>query len=223
MATLSPTPSFSPAVLHVVHDPLCGWCYAAAPLLHAAAALDGLVLRLHGGGMLAGERRLRITPQWRDHVLPHDRRIAELSGQPFGAAYLDGLLRDTEAVMDSGPPTTALLAAEALGGDGLRMLARIQQAHYVEGRRVADRAVLRALAGDLGLPGADFDLHFDALQGEATRQHIADSHRWLRRLGGQGFPTLGLERQGQVRPLDVGGWLERAPAWAEHLRAELAG
>ncbi|MEN9892482.1 MAG: hypothetical protein RLY78_2777 [Pseudomonadota bacterium] len=214
-------PAGPTAILHAVHDPLCGWCYAAAPLLRAAASLEGLTLELHGGGMLAGNRRLRITPQWRAHVLPHDRRIAELSGQPFGAAYLDGLLRDTDAVMDSGPPTTALLAAEALGGDSLQLLERIQQAHYVEGRRVADRTVLRALAHDIGLPEAGFDHHFGTLAGEPTQRHIADSHRWLQRLGGQGFPTLGLERRGQVQTLDVSGWVGRAEVWGAWLRGLL--
>lgn len=141
----------SAATLHYIFDPLCGWCYAAAPLLQAASTLPGLAIALHGGGMLAGSNRRPVTPQWRAHVLPHDQRIAALSGQPFGDAYFDGLLRDSGAVLDSAPPTTAILAAEALAGRGLQMLARQQRAHYVEGRRIADASVLQALAADIGL------------------------------------------------------------------------
>ncbi|MBE1008635.1 DsbA family protein, partial [Escherichia coli] len=48
----------------------------------------------------------------------------------------------TSAVFDSAPPTAAVLAAEALDGLGAAMLARIQRAHYVEGRRIAERPVL---------------------------------------------------------------------------------
>lgn len=51
-------------------------------------------------------------------------------------------LRDSGAVFDSAPPTTAVLAADAVAGRGLDLLARIQTAHYVEGRRIADAAVL---------------------------------------------------------------------------------
>lgn len=211
------------ATLHYVFDPLCGWCYAAAPLVQAARTLPGLRVELHGGGMLAGASRQTITPQWRDHVLPHDQRIAQRSGQPFGAAYLDGLLNDVGAPMDSQPPTTAILAAQQIAGRGLDLLQRLQQAHYVEGRRIAEPAVLRSLAQAVGLDPAAFDSAFDELCGPPTEQHFADSRQWLRRLGGQGFPTLGLERQGHVEPLDIGAWLGRPDAWREHLAARLAG
>ena len=84
--------------LHCIFDPLCGWCYAAAPLVEAAREVPGLRVELHGGGMMTGANRRAITPQWRDYVLPHDRRIAELTGQPFGEAYFEGLLRDGTAM-----------------------------------------------------------------------------------------------------------------------------
>jgi len=124
--------------LHYIFDPLCGWCYGAAPLIDAAAGLPGVKVALHGGGMLAGANRREITPQWRDYVMPHDRRIASLSGQEFGPAYFDGLLRDIGAPLDSAPPITAILAAEALGGRGLEMAHRVQRAHYAEGRRISE-------------------------------------------------------------------------------------
>lgn len=62
--------------LHYIFDPLCGWCYAAAPLVEAAEELPGLAIELHAGGMLSGYYRRLITPQWQEYVIPHDRRIA---------------------------------------------------------------------------------------------------------------------------------------------------
>jgi putative protein-disulfide isomerase len=206
------------ATLHYVFDPLCGWCYAAAPLIEAARSLPGLAIECHGGGMLTGSNRRPITPAWRDHVMPHDRRIAELSGQPFGAAYFDGLLDDSGAVLDSAPPLTAILVAEAEAGRGLDMLERIQCAHYVEGRRIADPEVLRALAADLGLDAAAFSDDFDFMAGEPTRRHIDESRRWLARIGGQGFPTLALANlDGRLTPLDAGRFLGRPEAWTAQL------
>ena len=38
------TPDAAP-VLHAIYDPLCGWCYAAAPLLAAAREVPGLALQ----------------------------------------------------------------------------------------------------------------------------------------------------------------------------------
>jgi putative protein-disulfide isomerase len=195
--------------LHYVFDPLCGWCYAAAPLVQAAGAVRGLAIALHGGGMMTGANRRTITPQWRDHVMPHDRRIAQLTGQPFGEAYFEGLLRDTTAVMDSEPPTTAILAAEALGGRGLDLLQRLQRAHYVEGRRIADAAVLHEIAADIGLDGNAFAAMVERHAGEATRHHVAESRALPARVGAGGFPSL---RAG------AGGWSHRIPR-----RQRLAG
>ncbi|MDL9997059.1 DsbA family protein [Variovorax sp. J22P240] len=208
------------ATLHYVFDPLCGWCYAAAPLVQAARALPGLVIDLHGGGMMTGANRRAMTPEWRNYVMPHDRRIAQLSGQPFGVAYFDGLLNDGGAMLDSAPPLTAVLAAEADAGKGLEMLHRVQRAHYVEGRRIADTPVLRDLAAEIDLDPAAFTEAFDYLSGEPTQRHIADSRAWLVRARGQGFPTFALETtDGGLTPLDVARYLGQPEAWTAHLGA----
>lgn len=207
--------------LHYIFDPLCGWCYAAAPLVSAARDLPGLRIAFHSGGMMTGPNRRAITPQWRDYVIPHDKRIAQMTGQPFGAAYFDGLLRDTSAVMDSAPPSTAILAAEELAGRGLDMLHRMQRAHYAEGRRIADTGVLAQLAQELGLESAAFADTFARLEGAATGQHFSESREWLARSGGQGFPTIALERaDGALERLDIGPWLGRADEWREYLRQQ---
>ena len=95
--------------LHYIYDPLCGWCYAVAPLVRAARGVLPVVG--HGGGMLTGARRKRVSPEWHDYVLPKDAQIAALTGQVFGRAYQEGLLRDHTAWLDSEPPTAGVLAA----------------------------------------------------------------------------------------------------------------
>jgi putative protein-disulfide isomerase len=204
--------------LHYIFDPLCGWCYAVAPLIKASSALPGLKLTFHSGGMLTGARRQRITPQWRDYVMPHDQRIAQLTGQPFSEAYFEGLLRDTTALMDSAPPSTAILAAEEIAGRGLEMTHRLQHAHYAEGRRIADQSVILALAAELGLEEASFKAAFEHLEGAATDAHFRDSRQWLARAGGQGFPTIALEHtDGRLETLDIGRFLGQPQAWTDFL------
>ncbi|MET3182693.1 UNVERIFIED_ORG: putative protein-disulfide isomerase [Variovorax guangxiensis] len=212
------------ATLHYIFDPLCGWCYAAAPLVDAAREVPGLKVEFHGGGMMTGANRRPITPQWRDYVMPHDHRIAEMTGQPFGERYFEGLLRDTGAVMDSEPPTTAILAADSLRtGGGLDMIHRLQQAHYVEGRRIADVEVLKAIAAELGFDATAFASAFDSQSGEATAQHIAQSRQFLQRAGGQGFPTFVLAQpDGTASRVDIGPWLGRANEWKAQLGAFVA-
>ncbi|WP_418132641.1 DsbA family protein [Variovorax sp. 375MFSha3.1] len=212
------------ATLHYIFDPLCGWCYAAAPLVDAAREVPGLKVEFHGGGMMTGANRRPITPQWRDYVLPHDHRIAEMTGQPFGERYFEGLLRETGAVMDSEPPTTAVLAAESLRpGGGLDMIHALQRAHYVDGRRIADVKVLKAVAAELGFDAQAFASAFERQSGEATSRHIAESRQFLQRAGGQGFPTFVLvQPDGSAGRVDIGPWLGRADEWKAQL-ANVAG
>ncbi|WP_280155136.1 DsbA family protein [Piscinibacter sp. XHJ-5] len=204
------------ATLHYIHDPLCGWCYGAAPLVKAAR--DVVDVRPHGGGLMAGAQRRRVSPQLRAFVMPHDRRIAQLSGQPFGAAYFDGLLRDESAVFDSQPPIAAMLAAQDVAGRGLDMLARLQQAHYVEGRRIAERAVLVELAVDIGLEPGTFEQALAAVEGPAVQAHIAGTRALMNRVGVAGFPGFVLEIDGRMRVLDVGRYLGRPEVLAAELR-----
>lgn len=214
MSTPNPT-------LHYLYDPLCGWCYGAAPLIEAARAIPGLDIALHGGGMMADGNRQPVTDALRRYVMPHDERIAGLTGQPFGEDYFNGLLRDTGAVFDSEPPITAILAAQSLGGRGPDLLARIQRAHYVQGLRIADPAVLAALAADIGLDPAAFESAYSAARGAETAAHIAASRQLLARLGGTGFPTLALERGGASTPLEPSRYLGRPTQWQADLRARI--
>lgn len=209
----------SAATLHYIYDPLCGWCYGAKPLVQAARTVLPVVA--HGGGMMTGRNRQPVSPQLRDYVMPHDHRIAEYTGQPFGEAYFEGLLRDHSAVFDSAPPIAAILAAQALTGQGLELLGRLQTAHYVEGRRIADKDVLLALAEETGFDRATFDKAFEqATEGE-LQDHIKDSRGLLAKVGGQGFPTLVLEQDGQFKLIDISPWLGKPQAFASWLSESL--
>jgi len=207
----------SAAVLHYIYDPLCGWCYGAAPL--AAAAREVMPVIGHGGGMMTGPNRKQVTPALRNYVMPHDHRIAELSGQPFGDDYFNGLLLDETAVFDSAPPIAAILAAEEIAARGLDLLSRLQTAHYVEGRRIAEADVLQALAEETGLDAGKFAQAYARIGEEELLQHIAASRRLLTQVGGHGFPAFVLEQDGRFEMLDTGRWLGEPDAWREHLAA----
>ena len=70
------------AVLHYVYDPLCGWCYAAAPMV-AAAIEAGVHVSLHGGALWPTPTTL--APDQAAHIRTSDLRIAALTSQSFGA------------------------------------------------------------------------------------------------------------------------------------------
>jgi putative protein-disulfide isomerase len=207
----------SAATLHYIYDPLCGWCYGAAPLVRAAADTPGLQLALHAGGMLAGPRRHRATPEFTRMVQQHVPRLVRFTGQEFGAAYLEGLAANPDAVFDSEPPITAILAA---GAQGLALLACMQRAHFVLGRAIWERPVLDELAAETGI--ADFAAAYEQAAGEPTWSHIAASLDLLGRVGGAGFPTFALEHGGQLRRLDSARYLGHPGAWRAALTALVA-
>lgn len=181
--------------LHYIYDPLCGWCYGAEPLVTAAAGVDGLALELHAGALWPEPTRL--PAETRAYIEQADARIASMSGQPFGQAYLTGLLRDPELVLESRPTIAAVLAAQSLGAPrALPMLRAIQHAHYEHGRHVGQRDVLVDLAAGIGLDGQAFEA---ALSQAPVDEHIAESRALMARVGARGFPTFVLETGGEWR------------------------
>jgi len=204
------------AILHYLHDPLCGWCYGAEPLVRAAEAVDGLELRLHGGGLWP--RPTSLPEDMRRYIQQADARIAAVSGQPFGDAYLDGLLLDPTLVLHSRPTIAAVLAAQALDArKATAMLRGIQHAHYEEGRRVVEPGVLSDIAAGCGL-GREA---FAAVLGQVpVDEHIEETRRLMGVVGSNGFPTFVLELDGALHavphqrfasdPQGFGDWLAAA-------------
>lgn len=210
--------------LHYIFDPFCGWCHAATPLIDAVRDIPGLRLALHAGGMFMGPNRRTITAEWRDYMRINDRRIARLSGQSFGAAYFDGLLCEEGVVLDSAPPTTAILAAEYVAGRGMDMLRCLQTAHFVEGRRISETVAMRGVLAELGLDDVMFGEAAARFAGMPTKRHIRESRQLLERIGGEGFPTLAIEDvDGVLTPVDPGFWLGRPAAFRRALADQLSG
>ncbi len=187
------------ATLHYIYDPLCGWCYGAEPLVWSAAKASDVELELHGGALWPEPTQLPEAT--RLYIRQADQRIAQMSGQRFGPEYHNGLLLDPTMVLESRPPTAAVLAAQSLErAKTLPMLRGVQHAHYEQGRRVVEPEVLADIAVEVGLDRAKFAT---ALARVAVDEHIDETHRLMSRVGAQRFPDL--------RAADRRGSLSRAP------------
>lgn len=181
------------AVLRYIYDPLCGWCYGAEPLADAARGIEGLELRLHAGGLWP--QPTRLPEEMRRYIREADGRVAQMSGQPYGPAYLDGLIFDPDLVLHSPPTIAAVLAAEALEtGCGFDMLRGIQHAHYEDGRHVVRPEVLSDVAARLGFDRRAFEAAVAAAPVDA---HIGETRRLMGEVGARGFPTFVLEVDGR--------------------------
>ena len=191
--------SHTPPRFHWILDPLCGWSYAAAPLLETALERFPGQHTLHFGGLFHGPSRRPVDDTWREQVLVHDDRIASLSGQPFGDGYRHQLLRDPSLVLDSTPAIRRVLAIQqSVGADtAARAFNAIQRGYYCHGRNITrDEVLNELLAADRLWPEATEQVWTNQ-PGADLQHHRAATRQRLTELGGQGYPTLALALEGQ--------------------------
>jgi putative protein-disulfide isomerase len=205
------------AVLHYIYDPLCGWCYGAEPLVWEATKVAGLKLEMHAGGLWP--QPTRLPEQTRRYIAQADARVGQMSGQPYGEPYLNGLLFDPELVLESRPVIAAVLAAQSLDPTkALAMLRGIQHAHYENGKHVVREEVLREVAASIGLDAQAFS---NALKNVPVDAHIAASQELMNNVGAQGFPTFVLQIGTDWFAVPHSRFASTAPKFGEWLDAQL--
>lgn len=93
------TPSITVTYLF---DPLCGWCYAAAPALNYLQGVEGIEVALAPTGLFAGAGARPMDAQFAAYAWANDQRIQQLTGS---------LSRGPTATTSSVLPTGVLIPA----------------------------------------------------------------------------------------------------------------
>ncbi|WP_373355582.1 DsbA family protein [Pseudoroseicyclus sp. CXY001] len=189
-------------------DPLCGWCYAAAPALQRIAETSGDRLRLMPTGLFVEPRPVAAIA---DHAQRNDTHIQKLTGQPFTQAYHQGVMRAAGGVFSSGALTRAVVA---LGRIDPRLeppfLHDAQTARYVGGQDTSRADVVAAIAGEVAR-AAGYDLSDAALRDQIeadptidaeTDRRITESRKAMTTLGIQGIPQLVVTNESGARVID---------------------
>ena len=179
-------------------DPLCGWCYAAAPALKFLRAQEGVEVVLAPTGLFAGAGARPMDADFAAYAWANDQRIQQLTGQPFTQAYRDHILGAANGRFDSGPATLALTAvAQTAPEYELDALHALQHARYVDGRDNSDAAVAAEVLHTLGLADAAvLALAPDAALRSRTAERVAQAQGMLRAVGARGVPQLVVAGQG---------------------------
>lgn len=180
----------APGTVIAVVDPLCGWCWGAAPALAKLAAAD-LRLEVVASGLFIGDRPL--TPAFAEHAWENDRRIAALTGQTFSEAYRAQVLGQPDGRIDSGPATLAFTAVQLREPEkALGVLHALQAARWVEGRDITAETVVAEVLRRSGVAEATVAafLAEDEAVIDALNQRAAFARELMGRLGARGVPTL---------------------------------
>ncbi|MGR3541342.1 MAG: hypothetical protein ACU0BS_07925 [Hasllibacter sp.] len=172
------------------YDPICGWCYGAAPAVRAAAKV--VPVRIVMAGLVTGDR-VGPAAAMEGYVRQAARRLRAVTGRAPSPAFFDWM-RAPGAVADSGPPAVAVDAVRrARPAAALAFAQAVTEAHYAEGMDPNDPAAYAPLlarhAPGVALP----DLHDPALQEAAFAEGRA--------MGIASFPTFLLREGDRLRAL----------------------
>lgn len=181
-----------------IADPMCSWCYGFGPELSALLdGLPGLPLHIVVGGLRAHNTQV-IDEKLKTMLLTHWAHVHQKSGLPFSTDALSrpGFIYDTE------PACRAVVTARMLAPTvALAVFHAIQHAFYAEAQDITQGKVLAdvastalAQAGISVDPAKFLETWASAAAIEATRADFVQAQRW----GISGFPTLVLERDGQL-------------------------
>lgn len=172
-------------------DPLCGWCYGAAPVIGQLAQHPDIQLALAPTGLFAGSGQ-RMDAAFAEYAWANDQRIAGLTGQRFTEAYRQNVLGRTGSPFDSSAMTLALTAVpESEPVRELAVLRVLQEARYVDGLDTGSAQVVDGVLRRMGLDGvADQVAAPDLALRERNALRLQQARRLMRSLGAQGVPGL---------------------------------
>ncbi|AXA43881.1 DsbA family protein [Rhizobium leguminosarum] len=178
--------------LTYLYDPLCGWCYGAAPALDKMAKLDNLTVELIPAGLFAGEGARPLDERFAAYAWHIDQRINRLTGQAFSQLYRDQVLAGADSMFDSAPATLGIIAVGLTQLDREReALKALQNARYVDGRNTSEIAVVAEVLDQAGFSDAAARVRApDEALLDIYRNRIGKSRQLMAAFRMDGVPAL---------------------------------
>lgn len=182
-----------------IADPMCSWCYGFGPEL--AALLEGLPggipVEIVVGGLRPYDQKV-MDEELKKELLEHWYKVAEQTGLPF--SY--DILSRNDLVYNTEPACRAVVAARMLAPKvSLFAFHEIQRAFYSEGRDVTQGDVLASIVSkaltEAGYP-VDEATFLATWNSDVAIKTTNDDFVQVSNWGVTGFPTLVLERDGQL-------------------------
>lgn len=181
----------APGTIVVVVDPLCGWCWGAAPAVAKLAQNPATPVELVASGLFIGDREM--TAEFAEYAWKNDQRIRALTGQTFSEAYREKVLGRLDGKFDSGPATLGLTAVQLREPEkAVAVLHALQAARWVDGRDVTDPAVVASVLAEADVTPdtvAAFEAEDETVI-ETLNLRATFARDLMVRLGARGVPML---------------------------------
>ncbi|MCO4758329.1 MAG: hypothetical protein KC477_09910 [Oceanospirillaceae bacterium] len=210
-----------------ITDPLCGWCWASAPVIATAnrTATDlGIPFELLHRALFTGDMVRWMSRSFSDYVTEADQRITAASGQRFSDAYRDKLLYKPDLIFDSWPTAIAMQVIKALKpNQEYAFFCQLQRLRFNEGKIITDSSVLTEAAILVGIKAIDFHNAFTYSPSvdDAAKRDQWEAISLQNQVLSQGVPCLLLERDGSLVRLPLESWLADPEGFAQLLQQQL--
>ena len=189
-----------PEILYVF-DPLCGWCYGFSPVItrlktELNSDVDFLVL---SGGMV---RDAGLIGEMADYIKTAYKVVEDTTGVKFGEKFLNGVLKNGEAIFSSVPPAKALAVLRLhRPGKCIEIAARLQKAIYHDGIDVDDYSSYAQIAKEFGMEPNEFLLQVKSAE---IAEIVENEFKMVAGLGVNGYPSVLLRRGKETQLLSRG-------------------
>lgn len=186
------------------YDPLCGWCFAFRPTMHAITeAFPDLPVRVMYGGLVVGERVQPVAAS-REYLIQGLAEVQRRAGVVAGDHFYNGLLAQGTYISNSEPPCRAVYAMQQLAPDQVyRFADKLPDTYYGLGLPLDDEDVLGKLAQDHGVDREQF---LTLWRSDEAKRGTQQAFRDARTFGISMYPTL-LYRRGNKAELIVRGFM----------------
>ncbi len=186
-----------------IYDALCGWCYGFGPVVQQLNKKYGAEIPFNtlSGGMITGSRVAPLA-NMAAYIEQAHTRVEELTGVKFGAAFLQGRLKDPICLSDSEPPAIALAVFKSFLPElSVDFAHDIQRSFYWEGQDLNELPTYLSLLSKYHLDESEFAARFVS---PAFKASVLAEFAQLQHWGVTGFPELVYRDGDQLRALARG-------------------
>ncbi len=174
--------------IYYVYDPLCGWCFAYAPIMEKLANefKDQVEFVVVPGGMIVGEN-VRPIREIAPYLLQAIPSLEEVSGVKMGEPYI-AMLKEGSYIASSYRPSLAMVVFKSFNtGRDVEYAHKVQQSYFIEAKDIMGDSLYIDLAREFDVSAEEFMKRMSDTAYQTKTQEHFDFASYLNT---KGFPSL---------------------------------
>lgn len=174
--------------IYYVYDPLCGWCFAYAPIMTKLAQefKDQVEFVVIPGGMIVGEN-VRPIREIAPYLLQAIPELEEISGVKMGEPYM-AMVKEGSYIASSYRPSLAMVVFKSFHtGRDVEYAHKVQQSYFIEAKDIMGDSLYMDLARQFEIVPEEFMKRMADTSYQTKTQEHFDFAAYLHT---KGFPAL---------------------------------